>query len=358
MAISIIKSTGTNCTSSLPGRSIKYLVIHYSAGTSSKKGSARDLINWFKNKNCSGSADFAVDDEEIVQYNGDIKNRYCWAVGGSKYSSMTTKIGGELYGKCTNKNCIGIEIISNKTNKKSLGAEDSDWYFTKEEITNAVELAKYLMKQYNIPIERVITHHQVTGKICPNPWVLNDDRLSGWYEFKSRLSGESSISGSSSPSNSPVDTTSGSKVSYSVKVKATSGLNIRKGPGSTFGKVAALTNGTIKTIIRECKGWGLLSDKSGWISLEYALRLDSSNTVTTNSNTKPTASPNSFQVKVTADSLKIRSGPGTNFNQVGSIKDKGTYTIISTESGPGSSTGWGRLLSGAGWISLDYTKRK
>ncbi|MBA4687234.1 MAG: glycoside hydrolase family protein [Candidatus Galacturonibacter soehngenii] len=58
-----------------------------------------------------------------------------------------------------------------------------------------------------------------------------------------------------------------------------------------------------------------------------------------------------FKVKVTANSLRVRKGPGTNFAQTGSIKDKGVYTIIKTQGA------WGYLKSGAGWICLDYTKK-
>ena len=36
---------------------------------------------------------------------------------------------------------------------------------------------------------------------------------------------------------------------------------------------------------------------------------------------------------------------------------KGTFTIVETRSGQGSKAGWGKLKSGAGWISLDYCKR-
>ena len=58
-----------------------------------------------------------------------------------------------------------------------------------------------------------------------------------------------------------------------------------------------------------------------------------------------------FKVKVKVDSLRIRKGPGTNFAQTGSIKDKGVYTIIKTQGA------WGYLKSGIGWICLDYTKK-
>ena len=141
----------------------------------------------FKIGSVGGSADFIVDDSEIVQYNSDISHRACWAVGGKKYTSMTTSEGGKYYNICTNSNSISIEMCSNKVNTKKLGATDTDWYLTEATINNAVELTKYLMKQYNIPIENVIIHHQVTGKICPNPWCVNQSRLSKWNDFKNRL---------------------------------------------------------------------------------------------------------------------------------------------------------------------------
>ena len=72
----------------------------------------------------------------------------------------------------------------------------------------------------------------------------------------------------------------------------------------------------------------------------------------------PSPSPaGSYTVKVTTDVLNIRKGPGTNFAITGQIKDKGTYTIIKESDGPGASK-WGKLKSGAGWISLDYTSKK
>lgn len=58
-----------------------------------------------------------------------------------------------------------------------------------------------------------------------------------------------------------------------------------------------------------------------------------------------------YLVKVTASALNIRKGAGTTHAIVGCIKDKGTYTIVE------ESNGWGKLKSGAGWISLAYTKR-
>lgn len=64
-----------------------------------------------------------------------------------------------------------------------------------------------------------------------------------------------------------------------------------------------------------------------------------------------------YTVRVTADVLNIRKGPGTNYAANGSIKDKGVYTIVEESTGPGA-TKWGKLKSGAGWISLDYCQRR
>jgi hypothetical protein len=99
---------------------------------------------------------------------------------------MSTTQGGKYYGKCTNMNSISIEMCSNKPNNH-LGAYDTDWYLTDKTVDNAVKLTKYLMQLYSIPIDRVIMHHHVTGKPCPNPWCVNEARLSKWNAFKSRL---------------------------------------------------------------------------------------------------------------------------------------------------------------------------
>ena len=63
-----------------------------------------------------------------------------------------------------------------------------------------------------------------------------------------------------------------------------------------------------------------------------------------------------YLVKVTTDCLYIRKGAGTNMAKVGSITNKGVYTIVEEKQGVGASK-WGKLKSGAGWISLDYVKK-
>ena len=189
-----------------PNRSIEYIALHYTAGTTSKAGTALGVAKWFAsggNPSNPASSDFIVDDRDVVQYNNDIENRYAWCVGGAKYSP-TTSLGASLYGKATNKNTINIEICSNKVNKKSLLASDTDWYFTDAELDNTRDLVKYLMKKYNIPIAMVVRHYDITGKLCPGVTGWNDapevynkttgKRIVGaknnsneWEKFKARL---------------------------------------------------------------------------------------------------------------------------------------------------------------------------
>lgn len=61
-----------------------------------------------------------------------------------------------------------------------------------------------------------------------------------------------------------------------------------------------------------------------------------------------------YTVRVTAASLNVRSGAGTNYDVVTSIKKDSVYTIVATKK-VGLTT-WGKLKSGVGWISLKYTK--
>ena len=69
----------------------------------------------------------------------------------------------------------------------------------------------------------------------------------------------------------------------------------------------------------------------------------------TGGTTGATVTPYHVRVKIT--NLNIRKGPGTTYAVTGQIKDRGVYTIVEQKGN------WGRLKSGAGWISLSYTKK-
>lgn len=187
MSINITKHTSYNKTNSCTNRPLTYIVIHYTAGSTSKNGTAMNNANMFANTDVQASADYIVDDETIVQYNPDVKNRFCWHCGDNKnpYS-----MGGKFYGKCTNANSIGIEICSTNPNwTASDQANSKKWSFTEKAVAKAAELTKYLMQTYNIPADRVIRHYDVSGKLCPGIIGWNEDSkdISQWKAFKAKL---------------------------------------------------------------------------------------------------------------------------------------------------------------------------
>lgn len=123
---------------------IKYIVIHYTANNGDR---ALGNCNYFRNnKNLNASAHYFVDQDEVYRSVPD--NCTAWSVGANKY----------VHPYARNSNTLNIELCSRMSNGK--------YYFLDETVDNAVELTKELMERYNIPIENVIRHYDVTGKNC------------------------------------------------------------------------------------------------------------------------------------------------------------------------------------------------
>lgn len=104
---------------------------------------------------------------------------------------------------------------------------------------------------------------------------------------------------------------------------------------------------------------GRWADKLGWLSdRANQINAGKGKPATPAPAPAPAATPaaTSFKVRVSISNLNIRKGPGTNYQRVQYIA-RGVYTIVETRAGQGSTKGWGKLKSGAGWISLDYTTR-
>lgn len=175
-----------------PGRSIKYLAIHFTAGSSSAPGAARSVKRVFEQRRAS--ADFAVDDREMVQFNPDVLNYCCWAVGDKKAAVVNCPLAN-------NRNTVSIEICSTLAGGTAAVPNHDGWRFTDAALNTAVRLAEILMRKYDIPIERVVRHYDITGKLCPGIVGWNDGRLytmdgkvtshyndsEKWNEFKDRL---------------------------------------------------------------------------------------------------------------------------------------------------------------------------
>lgn len=139
---------------------IKYIVIH-DTGNKSKGANAEAHFKYFNGGNRNSSADFFVDDTKIIRVN-DYTKYYTWQVGDGKGK----------YG-ITNQNSIGIEICVNADGNYDKAFE------------NAVELTRYLMKELNIPIERVVRHYDASRKNCPAS--MSSNGWEKWLEFKEKL---------------------------------------------------------------------------------------------------------------------------------------------------------------------------
>lgn len=179
-----VNCCSTRNTTLAPGRNIRYIVIHYTAGTTSRQGTAQAVCRMFASGSVQASADFVVDDKDICQYNPDLKNRYTWAVGGNRYGTK----GGGLYGVAKNSNTISIELCSCNSQGRVRDPNDPSWYFTTAVLENGRKLVAELMYQFNIPVERVIRHYDCTGKPCPGIIGFNKETNEmAWEAFKKSL---------------------------------------------------------------------------------------------------------------------------------------------------------------------------
>lgn len=129
---------------------------------------------------------FNIKRDGTIYKAADPKKWIVWHCGGSLQGSG----GHSFYNICTNANSIGIECgVCYTENVKEASGDSSKWYFTEETQESLVWLVSRLMDEYKIPIDHVIRHYDVTGKICPNPYVKNNNLKTSWTwdQFKANL---------------------------------------------------------------------------------------------------------------------------------------------------------------------------
>lgn len=259
MGINIAKKTSIANTTELKNRKIEYIVVHYTAGITSKPGAALNTASWFSNLAAKASADFIVDDGSIVQFNPDIRNRYCWHCGGNKYNNK----GGSLYGIAKNSNSIGIEICSINKKGKMTRANDGNYDYTLDALDRAEELITFLMKEYNISVDHIIRHYDVNGKPCPGiiGWNAESGDESKWKAFKNRFCKNRTIKVPQASKETEISLYPNTP--FTVKVLIDD-LNYRSEP-SMSGKIKGQTGKGIFTITETSGGWGRLKSGIGWI---------------------------------------------------------------------------------------------
>ena len=166
---------------------IKYIVIHYTANDGdTDEANAK----YFKKANRKASAHYFVDDDSVTI---SVPDTYvAWSVGGSRYSNYKKTGGAKYYKIATNTNTLNIEMCDTIKNGK--------YDISEKTLSNTIELVKTLMKKYNIPLNNIIRHFDVTGKACPAYYVNENE----WKKFKDRLVSNTTSSSSTTPQSSSV----------------------------------------------------------------------------------------------------------------------------------------------------------
>ena len=138
-------------TETRPGtkRKIKYLVIHETDNFTNGTG-AKNHAKFLRNSTDSTSWHYTVDSKEIYHHIPD-----------NEIAHHAATEDGNRYG-------VGIELCVNK-----------DGNFNKT-FDNATKLVAYLLKEYDLDIKDIKTHHDFSGKDCPHS-ILKNNRMN---EFK------------------------------------------------------------------------------------------------------------------------------------------------------------------------------
>lgn len=160
--------TSYNYSKGQAGR-IQYIVIHYVGALGGAEANCKYYASQFLG---AGAHYFVGFGGEIWQSVED--ENIAWHCGAKSY----------VHPECRNSNSLGIELCVR--NKGSQSDTSKDWYFEDATVKAAVELIRELMKKYNVPVDKVVRHYDVTGKICPNPYVYNHTRHT-WEGFMAAL---------------------------------------------------------------------------------------------------------------------------------------------------------------------------
>ncbi len=151
----------------------------------------------------------------------------------------------------------------------------------------------------------------------------------------------------SSPSNSTTDSAEpkAEETPVTTAVVKDGPLNVRSGPGTTYGRVGSLNKGTQVTVLETLDGWYKISSGSltGYVSAQYL-------SIGSNGNTDSNDTSMSKDGLVLSGPLNVRSGPGTGYSRIGSLRAGTTVSVI------GSSGSWYHITSGnvTGYVHSDY----
>ncbi len=127
-------------------------------------------------------------------------------------------------------------------------------------------------------------------------------------------------------------------------------MNVRTGPTTSYKVIGSCPKGAkVEVLERTSTGWY----KIVWPGAAngYAYVSNSNNKYFKYAANPVDTTFKPYVVRITASSLNVRAGAGTTYKINTVVHKNEAYTIVEEKSG------WGKLKSGAGWISLNYTKK-
>ena len=145
---------------------------------------------------------------------------------------------------------------------------------------------------------------------------------------------------------SEVDSSSSTNIKY---VNSSTGLNVRKGPSTSYEKITTLANGTKVNVISTSNGWAKITSGSitGYVSEQYL-----SSTAPNGGNTSNNESNETSIIKYVNSSagLNVRKGPSTSYAKIATLVHGTKVTVKST------SNGWSQITSEniTGYVSDQY----
>ena len=128
------------------------------------------------------------------------------------------------------------------------------------------------------------------------------------------------------------------------------GLNLRKGPGTSYSVIRTLSKGTAVTVHSSSNGWSKISVNGveGYVSTSF---LSSTNPSTNSSTSNGTTATPTTTMYVTPDAgLNLRKGAGTSYSVIRTLS-KGTAVTVHS-----SSNGWSKIsVNGVeGYVSTSF----
>ena len=179
------------------------------------------------------------------------------------------------------------------------------------------------------------SNYNVIGTLRNNDKVEIIKEVNGWYEIK--FNGKSGYVSSQyvsmveegSNEEKPIEPPVSVNKQGIVKVNST--LNMRSGPGSNYGVIGTLHNNDKVEIIREVSGWYEIkfNGKSGYVSSKYVTIVNGgANEEKPVEPEKPPVSINKQGIVKVNSTLNMRSGPGSNYGVIGTLRNNDKVEIL------------------------------